>query len=49
MNGDRRFERRLLGLNLVLLALLAAFVLWTFWYLVPKPWRDLARRRSSGR
>jgi S1-C subfamily serine protease len=41
MNGDRRFERRLLGLNLVLLALLACFALWTFWYLVPKPWRDL--------
>jgi S1-C subfamily serine protease len=41
MNGERRFERRLLGLNLVLLALLAGFLLWTFWYTVPKPWRDL--------
>jgi S1-C subfamily serine protease len=41
MNGERRFERRLLGLNLVLLALLAGFLLWTFWTLVPKPWRDL--------
>jgi S1-C subfamily serine protease len=41
MNGERRFERRLLGLNLVLLALLAGFLLWTFWYTVPKPWLDL--------
>ena len=41
MDGERRFERRLLGLNLVLLALLAGFLLWTFWTLVPKPWRDL--------
>jgi S1-C subfamily serine protease len=41
MNGERRFERRLLRLNLVLLALLAGFVLWTFWHLVPKPWQDL--------
>jgi S1-C subfamily serine protease len=41
MNGEKRFERRLLGLNVVLLALLAAFMLWTFWTLVPKPWRDL--------
>ena len=42
MDGERRFERRLLGLNLVLLlAVLAGFLLWTFWTLVPKPWRDL--------
>ena len=41
MDGARRFERRLLGINLVLLAVLAAIVLWTFWALVPKPWRDL--------
>jgi len=41
MAGERRYERRLLGLNLVLLALLAGFLLWTFWNQVPKPWRDL--------
>ncbi len=41
MDGARQFERRLLGINLVLLAVLAAIVLWTFWALVPKPWRDL--------
>jgi S1-C subfamily serine protease len=41
MSGDRRLERRLLGLNAVLLAVLAGFLLWTFWTFVPKPWRDL--------
>jgi S1-C subfamily serine protease len=41
MSGERRFERGLLGLNLVLLALLAGFLLWTFWGQLPKPWRDL--------
>ncbi len=42
MNGERRFQRRLLWLNLVLLGVIGAFVLWTFWTLVPKPWRDLS-------
>ena len=41
MNGEKRFQRRLLWLNLVLLGVIGAFVLWTFWALVPKPWRDL--------
>jgi S1-C subfamily serine protease len=41
MNGERRYQRQLLWLNLVLLGLIGAFVLWTFWALVPKPWRDL--------
>jgi S1-C subfamily serine protease len=41
MDGTKRFERRLLWLNLVLLAVIGAFVLWAFWALVPKPWRDL--------
>ena len=43
MNRDRRFERRLLGLNAVLLVLVGALALWTLWTLVPKPWRDLDR------
>ena len=38
---DRRFERRLLGLNAVLLMLVAALALWTIWTVIPKPWRDL--------
>jgi S1-C subfamily serine protease len=42
MNGERTFQRRLLWLNLVLLGVIGAFVLWTFWTLVPKPWRDLS-------
>jgi S1-C subfamily serine protease len=42
MNGERRFQRRLLWLNLVLLGVIGAFVLWTFWMFVPKPWRDLS-------
>jgi S1-C subfamily serine protease len=41
MSGERRFERRLLGLNAVLLAVLAGLLLWTFWNFVPKPWRDV--------
>ena len=41
MNGERRYQRGLLWLNLVLLVLVGAFVLWTFWAFVPKPWRDL--------
>ena len=41
MNGERRYQRQLLWLNLVLLGVIGAFVLWTFWALVPKPWRDL--------
>jgi S1-C subfamily serine protease len=41
MNTDRRFERKLLGLNGVLLVLLGALALWTLWTVVPKPWRDL--------
>ncbi|MGH6898621.1 MAG: S1C family serine protease [Geminicoccaceae bacterium] len=41
MTRDRRFERLLLGLNAVLLALLLAFGLWSFWAVIPKPWRDL--------
>jgi S1-C subfamily serine protease len=42
MNGEKRFQRRLLWLNLVLLGVIGAFVLWSFWALVPKPWRDLS-------
>ena len=41
MNRDRRFERRLLGLNAILLVLVGALALWTLWTVVPKPWRDL--------
>jgi S1-C subfamily serine protease len=41
MNRDRRFERRLLGLNALLLVLLGTLALWTLWTIVPKPWRDL--------
>jgi S1-C subfamily serine protease len=41
MTRDRRFERLLLGLNAVLLALLLALGLWSFWAVIPKPWRDL--------
>ena len=39
--GIRRFERRLLGLNVILLVLVAALALWTIWTVIPKPWRDL--------
>ncbi len=31
----------MLWLNLVLLGVIGAFVVWAFWTLVPKPWRDL--------
>jgi S1-C subfamily serine protease len=41
MDRDRRFERRLLGLNAILLVLVAALALWTIWTVIPKPWRDL--------
>jgi S1-C subfamily serine protease len=41
MNRDRRFERRLLGLNAILLVLVGALALWMLWTVVPKPWRDL--------
>jgi S1-C subfamily serine protease len=41
MERDRRFERRTLGLNAVLLMLVAALTLWTIWTVIPKPWRDL--------
>jgi DNA-binding Lrp family transcriptional regulator len=41
MNRGRRFERLLLGLNVVLLVLVGALALWTLWTVVPKPWRDL--------
>jgi ferric-dicitrate binding protein FerR (iron transport regulator) len=40
VTSDRRIERRLLALNAVLLALLLAVGLWSFWAIVPKPWRD---------
>jgi S1-C subfamily serine protease len=41
MNRDLRFERRLLGLNAVLLVLVGALALWMLWTVIPKPWRDL--------
>src|SRR5918996_2046054 len=41
MDRDRRFERRLLGLNAILLVLVGALALWALWTVVPKPWRDL--------
>ena len=41
MNRDRRFERRLLGLNATLLVLVGALALWALWTVIPKPWRDL--------
>jgi S1-C subfamily serine protease len=41
MDRDRRFERRLLGLNAILLGLVAALALWTIWTVMPKPWRGL--------
>ncbi len=41
MDRDRRFERRLLGLNAILLVLVAALALGTIWAVVPKPWRDV--------
>jgi S1-C subfamily serine protease len=41
MNGAKAYERRLLWLNLLVLGVIGAFVLWTFWGMVPKPWRDL--------
>jgi S1-C subfamily serine protease len=41
MDRDRRFERRLLGLNAILLMLVGALALWMLWTVIPKPWRDL--------
>ena len=41
MNRDRRLDRRLLGLNAILLVLVAALALWTVWTVIPKPWRDV--------
>src|SRR5688572_15125889 len=41
LNRGRRFERRLLGANVILLVLVGALALWTVWTVVPKPWRDL--------
>jgi S1-C subfamily serine protease len=41
MDRDRRFERRLLGLNAILLVLVGALALWMLWTVIPKPWRDL--------
>jgi S1-C subfamily serine protease len=41
MNGAQAYERRLLWLNLLVLGVIGAFVLWTFWAMVPNPWRDL--------
>ena len=41
MDRDRRFERRLLGLNAILLVLVGALALWMLWSAIPKPWRDL--------
>ena len=41
MDGRVGFERRLLWFNILLLCVVGAFVAWTFWALVPKPWRIL--------
>ena len=41
MNRDRRFERRLLGLNAILLALVGGLALWAGWSVMPKPWLDV--------
>jgi S1-C subfamily serine protease len=41
MNGAKVYERRPHWLNLLVLGVIGAFVLWTFWAMVPKPWRDL--------
>jgi S1-C subfamily serine protease len=41
MDRDGRFERRLLGLNAILLVLVGALALWMLWTVIPKPWRDL--------
>jgi S1-C subfamily serine protease len=41
MDRDKRFERRLLTLNAILLMLVAALALWTIWSIIPKSWRDL--------
>ena len=41
MYKDRRLERRLLGANVVLLALVGALALWAVWTVIPKPWRDV--------
>jgi S1-C subfamily serine protease len=41
MDRDRRFERRLLALNAILLVLVAALALWTIWTIIPEPWRGL--------
>jgi S1-C subfamily serine protease len=41
MDRDRRFERRLLGLNSILLVLVGGLALWLLWSAIPKPWRDL--------
>jgi S1-C subfamily serine protease len=41
MDRDRRFDRRLLGVNAVLMVLVAALALWAVWSVIPKPWRDV--------
>ncbi len=41
MNAENRYQRHLPWLNLVLLGVIGAVVLWTFWPLVPKPWPGL--------
>ncbi len=41
MNAENRYQRHLPWLNLVLLGVIGAVVLWTFWPLVPKPWPAL--------
>jgi hypothetical protein len=38
VRGERRVERRLLALNVVLLAVVFALGLWSLWAVVPKPW-----------
>jgi S1-C subfamily serine protease len=41
MNAENRYQRHLPWLNLVLLGVIGAVVLWTFWPFVPKPWPGL--------
>jgi S1-C subfamily serine protease len=41
MDKRRWFERRLLGANVILLALVGAVALWAVWTVIPKPWRDV--------
>jgi S1-C subfamily serine protease len=41
MDRNRRFGRRLLGANVILLALVGALALWAVWPVIPKPWRDV--------